>query len=126
LLKEGLASTSSVALVTTYRLLGIGYSSIRDGSLIAYFSYLDKYMQSAITEYQPINDIAGDAMSAADSSKVYKNMSNIIPVYSFVLSKVDKARFKNSRGKSGRYQMTMKFIPRSKGINYMFKYLKHS
>jgi hypothetical protein len=64
--------------------------------------------------------------SITNTELAFDRMQRVAPVYSFVLSKIDKARFKHSHGKAGRYEMKLKFIPQDKGVNYMFKYVKHA
>lgn len=42
---------------------------------------------------------------------VLTNINNINPIYSFYVYKVDKAIYKNSRGKSGKYTFIWKYLP---------------
>ena len=64
--------------------------------------------------------------SLADVEFIYENMRDVAPVYSFILKRVDKMRYKHSRGKAGRYEMHLKYIPRRAGTIYMLNYLKHT
>ncbi len=55
---------------------------------------------------------------------IFKRLIAIAPIYSAVPRRVDKARYKNLRGKGGRYTVSVKKIPQKKSVIYGLMYLK--
>jgi hypothetical protein len=47
---------------------------------------------------------------------LFNRLSDFIPLFSFFIKKVDKNKRKHSRGKSGKYQIIWKYVPRYKRL----------
>jgi hypothetical protein len=47
---------------------------------------------------------------------LFKNIHNLLPIFSFYIYKVDKQIFKNTRGKSGKYTFIWKYVTQYKRI----------
>ena len=54
---------------------------------------------------------------------LYKNLLNLLPLFSFYIYKVDKKIFKNTRGKSGKFTFIWKFITPYKRLAWVMYWL---
>lgn len=54
---------------------------------------------------------------------LYKNLLNLLPLFSFYIYKVDKKIFKNTRGKSGKFTFIWKFLTPYKRLNWVMYWL---
>ena len=54
---------------------------------------------------------------------LFEEFEKFIPLFSFFLTKVDKQKRKHSRGKSGKYQVIWKYVPRYKRLLTVLRWL---
>lgn len=69
----------------------------------------------------------GGAMDLAglhSTDYIYKFFSQAVPHYSYVPKRIDKQRYKNARGRAGRYELVLKKIERSSSLSHVFKFFK--
>ena len=58
-----------------------------------------------------ISPITKDILPIWDQNKwIFKNLYNLLPIFSFYIYKVDKKIFKNTRGKSGKFTFIWKYV----------------
>ncbi len=54
---------------------------------------------------------------------LFQNLTQYVPIFSFYVSKVDKLKRKHSRGKTGKYSIGWKFVPRYKRLLVVLRWL---
>ena len=87
------------------------------GPLRASGSYSAKYELSHTTELYSVES------DERTQRVLFEELEKFVPLFSFFLTKVDKQKRKHSRGKSGKYQVIWKYIPRYKRLLTVLRWL---
>lgn len=70
------------------------------------------FQRNEITNYGNVhNNLFIDILTRWDDKKIlFKNLFDLLPMFSFYIYKVDKQIFKNTRGRSGKYTFIWKYV----------------
>jgi hypothetical protein len=95
-----------------------------------YLNYNQKYfhmptMYEEVTTYNNIMTPVGKTITDSWNLNtfLFKNMYEMLPMFSFYIYKVDKKIFKNTRGKSGKFTFIWKYVTQYKRIFLVMHWL---
>jgi len=82
------------------------------------------YYNQALSYNHYLNTSSKNISTSTDMfNLLYKNLTELLPLFSFYIYKVDKKIFKNTRGKSGKFTFIWKFIAPYKRLNWVMYWL---
>ena len=106
------------------------YTALTSKQLVpssSHLSFIERRGTNSVYR-SPTNSLFSDArytLIKKDPSQLvlFDQLAEFIPLFSFFIKKVDKSKRKHSRGKSGKYQVIWKYVPRYKRLLVVLRWL---
>ena len=83
----------------------------------------DAVPPTSIFNYQVADDFIHYDLNFLFNDLLYYQLKTYLPIFAMKFKKVDKLRYKHSRGKSGKYTVEWKYIPAYKRMNIVLRWL---
>lgn len=83
----------------------------------SFFPYLTKYSDYHFKRYY----LVGNESSVQDT--IFDSLLEYVPIFSFYVKKVDKLKRRHSRGKSGKYSIAWKYVPKYRRLLTTIRWL---